>query len=251
LLNYVYGPFNMIRREFSKTNEAGGQTPHTSRPPRLWLDGDVERPVRRLVWTISVSAVFLLAGLAGLRRTNSDTVAAPNTEKPIPVVLIVTEPASAPNLEAPPGAAPVAATPALPVPNVAVTVTAYSPELVSAARVSAQPSANLIPARETGLPSAPTTAPPTETMTPFKPGSGAAFTPQPEYPPLALRRGYQGRVVVNFTVGESGAILEATLGRSSGYAILDEAALNAVLQHWRFPPGTVRRHFVEIAFLLK
>ena len=59
---------------------------------------------------------------------------------------------------------------------------------------------------------------------------------QPEYPILARRRGYQGRVVIAATVLPSGAVEFASLVASSGYDVLDHAALEAV-RRWRLLPA--------------
>jgi protein TonB len=59
---------------------------------------------------------------------------------------------------------------------------------------------------------------------------------QPEYPLLARRRGYQGRVVVAADVLSSGEVEFASLVASSGYDMLDDAALDAV-RAWRLLPA--------------
>ena len=59
---------------------------------------------------------------------------------------------------------------------------------------------------------------------------------QPEYPLLARRRGYQGRVVVVASVLSSGEVEFASLVTSSGYGMLDNAALTAV-KAWRLLPA--------------
>lgn len=58
----------------------------------------------------------------------------------------------------------------------------------------------------------------------------------PRYPNLARRRGYQGQVVVRVSVQASGAVGNAVISKSSGYQVLDEAALEAV-KAWRFRPA--------------
>lgn len=55
----------------------------------------------------------------------------------------------------------------------------------------------------------------------------------PTYPPRCLRHGIEGRVEVRALVGENGRPQEVTLGKSSGDALLDQAAMDA-LWHWRF-----------------
>ena len=60
--------------------------------------------------------------------------------------------------------------------------------------------------------------------------------PRPDYPPLARRRGYEGRVVIRASVAPDGGVASAAVGQSSGYGILDRAALQAV-KRWRFRPA--------------
>ncbi len=59
----------------------------------------------------------------------------------------------------------------------------------------------------------------------------------PVYPPRCLRMGIEGKVKVRVLIGENGRPQEVTLGKSSGEAALDEAAMAAV-RFWRFEPFT-------------
>ena len=48
------------------------------------------------------------------------------------------------------------------------------------------------------------------------------------YPILARRNGWQGEVVLAFRLNVDGTIINARVARSSGYGVLDRAALNAL-----------------------
>lgn len=61
--------------------------------------------------------------------------------------------------------------------------------------------------------------------------------PVPEYPLTARKRGYQGTVVLEVLVNRDGKVKEVTLSTSSGYSVLDQAALRSV-KTWLFDPGT-------------
>ncbi|MEO8020421.1 energy transducer TonB [Polaromonas sp.] len=61
----------------------------------------------------------------------------------------------------------------------------------------------------------------------------------PEYPPAALRQEQQGQVMVRLRVLASGAVTDVQVRSSSGYALLDEAAL-AYLRGARFIPARDR-----------
>ncbi len=60
--------------------------------------------------------------------------------------------------------------------------------------------------------------------------------PPPSYPIIAKRRSWEGRVVLNVVVNRQGRVKMITVKKSSGFAVLDEAALEAV-ENWRFRPG--------------
>jgi len=57
--------------------------------------------------------------------------------------------------------------------------------------------------------------------------------PAPVYPPLSLRRGEQGTVQVRVLISSQGRALRGEVAQSSGFDLLDRAALQAVLQ-WRY-----------------
>ena len=58
----------------------------------------------------------------------------------------------------------------------------------------------------------------------------------PSYPRHARQRGYEGQVVIDVLVGERGEVVALIISRSSGYALLDRASLEAV-RNWCFEPA--------------
>lgn len=60
--------------------------------------------------------------------------------------------------------------------------------------------------------------------------------PEPEYPALARRRQQEGTVVLEALVTREGTVGGLAVHQSSGYPLLDEAALKGV-KGWRFEPG--------------
>ncbi len=60
--------------------------------------------------------------------------------------------------------------------------------------------------------------------------------PPPVYPPVARKRGYKGVVVLSVFVDENGRVKSLRVFNSSGYSILDDAALDSV-KKWIFKPG--------------
>jgi protein TonB len=61
--------------------------------------------------------------------------------------------------------------------------------------------------------------------------------PPPLYPKIARRRGYEGRTVLRVEVLESGRVGQLEIATSSGFDVLDNAALESV-KGWSFFPGT-------------
>ena len=78
----------------------------------------------------------------------------------------------------------------------------------------------------------------------------------PPYPRLARKRGQQGTVVLGVLVNREGGVAELQIEESSGYGLLDRAALKAV-RKWRFEPGrrgdlkVTMRVRVPVTFTLK
>lgn len=60
--------------------------------------------------------------------------------------------------------------------------------------------------------------------------------PPPVYPASARRRGYEGTVILEVLVNARGTVDELRVSRSSGFKVLDRAALRAV-KIWLFEPG--------------
>lgn len=65
---------------------------------------------------------------------------------------------------------------------------------------------------------------------------GGAHSPHPPYPDLARKRGQEGTVNVRCEVDAQGKVTAVSLAKSSGFKLLDEAALKAVGK-WKFRPG--------------
>jgi periplasmic protein TonB len=66
--------------------------------------------------------------------------------------------------------------------------------------------------------------------------AGGEANPWPRYPAAARRRGIEGEVLVEVRVGADGAPAGVEILRSSGSALLDAAAVEA-LERWRFEPA--------------
>lgn len=62
--------------------------------------------------------------------------------------------------------------------------------------------------------------------------------PPPHYPEVAKRRGYEGKTLLKVKVLENGKAGKVEVEESSGFKILDTAALRSV-RGWTFVPGTI------------
>ena len=62
--------------------------------------------------------------------------------------------------------------------------------------------------------------------------------PRPIYPLIARKKGYEGTVYLRIRIDSDGRVLESKIEKSSGFAILDKAALRASLK-WKFKPAEI------------
>lgn len=99
------------------------------------------------------------------------------------------------------------------------------------------PQSSAEPVEEVSAP--PTETPPSPVQLDAEPDYRADYlnNPRPPYPLVARRMGYQGKVVLNVEVLAEGRAGEVKLQTSSGYDILDRAALQTV-KTWKFSPAT-------------
>lgn len=75
-----------------------------------------------------------------------------------------------------------------------------------------------------------------EKITPPKGGAGYLNNPYPEYPEIAINRGWEGKVVLNIHVGADGKPITANVLKSSGHKELDDSALK-IIKIWTFTPA--------------
>jgi TonB family protein len=99
----------------------------------------------------------------------------------------------------------------------------------------------------------PIVRPPTNAASRGPSGSPKAFAitaPRPEYPYEARRQRLTGSGVATLTIDvATGAVINVTMSRSTGSAVLDNATING-LRRWRFRPGTVSRVQTPITYTL-
>lgn len=76
-----------------------------------------------------------------------------------------------------------------------------------------------------------------EPVTEATANAGHLNNPLPKYPKVAERNGWYGTVVVRVRVLASGQPESATVLKSSGKKVLDDAAIETILQSWKFVPA--------------
>ena len=69
--------------------------------------------------------------------------------------------------------------------------------------------------------------------------------PQPNFPSIAQRRKWEGKVLLRLTVDVDGAVQAVTILESCGHKVLDEAARKG-LGKWRFRPGPAGANSTEV-----
>jgi protein TonB len=72
-----------------------------------------------------------------------------------------------------------------------------------------------------------------------------AYSPDPRYPHVAREKGWEGTVTIKVLVDEQGTPKFVEVHQSSGFSVLDEAALETVKKRWRFHPARYGEKPVE------
>jgi periplasmic protein TonB len=74
---------------------------------------------------------------------------------------------------------------------------------------------------------------------------------QPSYPPSAIRAGSEGKLALQILVGTDGRVRDARVLETSGFTLLDQAAVDEARRHWKLRPGTRDGTPVEQWYTLK
>jgi protein TonB len=209
---------------------------------RMCLPAEFKDSYRNLAYANSICILFLLIGAVGFKVPRVIIKPLSEVSEPIPVVFTPPEEVQQPDKpdvpdEPPPPTDQPMDTPAVAVvaavadsSAVAFSVPVKGAVAVASVRYAAPPPANL------------TAPPPRPAPVKFNPNatSDGGVYPQPMYPRFAMRQKQQGIVIVEMKVDADGAVISAEVFKSSGYTVLDEAAVDVVKTRWRFPAGPVR-----------
>ncbi len=136
-----------------------------------------------------------------------------------------------PVLAAPPPPKPITKPRTPPKPRPQPTPRRIEPSPAPLAALPVPPPAVTVPAPAT--PAMPAAEP---VITPASTRATSRRNPKPDYPTLAKRRGWQGNVLLAVEVLQDGTPGEIQVAKSSGRAVLDNAAIKAV-RRWLFEPA--------------
>ena len=73
---------------------------------------------------------------------------------------------------------------------------------------------------------------------------GSHDNPHPEYPLIARKKGWEGRVIIHADIDNTGKVTYIKILESSGYEALDNVSLNT-LKNWKFTPAKFGNKFIE------
>jgi len=205
----------------------------------LHLTGYVLMPYPAPEEPVTPPAPIQVSWIAAPQPKAEQTPAAPPQPQP-PKVKPKAKPKAVKRVKTQPKAVLSTSTPATTTTTAAPTETAEKTPIPAAAAPAeaptAKPQANAAPA-----------APATNSQPPLTlPNLNADYlnNPAPRYPEDARERGEQGKVLVRALITAGGTVAELALRKSSGYADLDQSALETV-KKWRFVPA--RRGAVAVS----
>jgi protein TonB len=217
---------------------------------RLCLPQEYKDSYRRLAWVNSICFLFLVIGLVGLKPPKIHVRPLSELQEAVPVVF--TPPEEQPKVE--PEVKPDEPQPQdtqEETPQVVQVVAAINSPAV-AFSVPVQGAVAI--ASEARL----ATPPPPHPEAPPKPvrfnpnAAGGGSFPVPDYPGIAQRNHWTGIAYVEIRVDPTGKTTEVKLQKTSGYSVLDEAAIEVVTKRWHFPPtGAPQWYYYPFQFQLQ
>lgn len=255
-----------------ETNAKNGPSRDPPRPPNVY-EHDAQAPDILPIATLVIWLGCLAVGIGGfvLRYPRPSPPATPlaPVQAQLLKVEITKQPLAAPDAE-PPVAPPDATLPEPPPPMpTEPKVAPAAPPLVAVARpnpaipfalpvespartVAPKEAAPVQPAQKVArAPVAQPVAPPPDTPRRLVFGEGEGRQPAPEYPREAVIARQQGTVGLRFSVDADGRVTNVEVRSPCHAPLLNQAAVRAVRETWRFAPGPPRTFDVSIEFDLK
>jgi TonB family protein len=213
---------------------------------RMCLPSEFKDSYRTLAWIDSICFLFLVIGLIGLREPQANIKPLTELAETAPVIFTPPEEQPQPEPEIQPNEPEPQATPTETPQVVTIVAAVDSPSIAFAVPVQG---AVAVASPRFATPPPPANVAPKPTK--FNPDASAGSFPKPTYPGFALRNRQQGTVTVRVTVDPSGAVVEATIASSSGFTLLDDAAVKTVKERWKWLPGGTRIYDVPVQFKLE
>jgi len=213
--------------------------------PQEWSDS-----CRTLAWVNSICFLFLVVGLVGLKAPK--VIHKPLTEmtEAVPVIFTPPEEPTKTEPEVKPDEPDKPQEIAEETPTVAPIVAVMDSPAV-AFSVPVQGAVAVAQEARMATPPPPVDRPPARPVQ-FNPHTaGEGYFADPQYPAVALRDHYEGTVIIEIAVDAAGTTTEAKVFKSSGFPVLDEAALEVVKKRWRFPPGQPRLYHWPCTFKMQ
>lgn len=200
------------------------------------------RPPVQILDRRSLALVFVLHGAAFWSLLQMKVISLPEPLAVLSVSLLSPASEAMPRPEiVPPKPRPIERRPTpLPLP---------APARLAAPADSPSPSPVAVAPATAPAPPAPVAAPVAPTATQPRFDADYLDNPKPAYPALSRRGGEQGKVVLRVQVAADGLPTEVQLHAGSGYARLDNAALDAV-RRWKFVPARLGSEPVAASVLV-
>ena len=73
---------------------------------------------------------------------------------------------------------------------------------------------------------------------------GSHNNPHPEYPLIARKKGWEGRVIIKADIDKAGNVTSIKILKSSGFEVLDESSVTT-LREWKFTPARYGNKFIN------
>ncbi|MSU57181.1 MAG: energy transducer TonB [Pedosphaera sp.] len=226
--------------DFPTATANAGSFTEASDLSKLCLPLEYQDANRRLAWINSICVLFLAIGFVGLKPPQVHVRLLSEVTEIIPIVITPPDDTPPPpKTEQPPDPEPQDLTTETPVVAVVVAadpaaaafaVPVEGPVILAPARYAAPPPKNLSPPN----------LKPTALNSSEEDWGGASG--KIEYPALALRNRYQGTVSMEITFDASGGLMSVNVTKSSGYSILDNAAVEKIKSglRLRVAPGQIK-----------
>ena len=213
----------------------------------MCLPSEFRDSYRTLAWINSICFLFLAIGMVGLKPTRIVIKPLSEIVETAPVIFTPPEEQPKPEPEVAKDEPEPQTTPVETPQVVAVVAAVDSPSIAFAVPVQG---AVAVASPRYATPPPPINAAPPKPMK-FNPDASTGNFPKPTYPGYAWRNRYQGTVSLELIVDAGGSVVEAKVVKSSGFTILDDAAVKTVKEKWKFPPGSTRDYLWDCIFELK